>query len=376
MLVVLFSYFPPVNDERFGGGAISVWNSIKSIVLHTNYDVIIVYRSGDAYEILPKWFTSRGGVEVCNVKCSQELVSVVERSEPDLFHGVDSFCKKAILHCKKHKIPTVYDVHSVECWPVTVAHRLSSPITKNWRMFLANRRDRKVAQLADIVVRPSEAAINTAKNNYDLKPQKLAKSFNSVDKNFFFPRIDKKLTMKIVNAGRITFDRHFKMLVDIYLILKESLPSITLDIAGDGHDREALESWVKSEGIKGVSFLGVLTRQELGEFYRSGDILVNTSEMESFGNVVAEAMGSGLPVVCFAVGSLPELVSDGEHGFLNNFGDINAHVEAVVRLYKNPELIKTLGDNGHRKTCELFSELNKAKDLCAIYEDLIEQKGS
>lgn len=373
MKILLFSCFPPVDDEGYGGGAISVWNSIKTVVLNTDYSVTIAYRSDKEYKNLPSWFGSRKGVKVTAVRTPKDLLQLVADNRPDVFHGVDPFSKEAIMYCRKHNIATVYDVHSVECWPTKLLQKFRPPITKNWRIFFANRRDRKVADISDIVIRPSDAAVITAMKNYNLESEKVVKSYNSVDNKIFFPRTQGELSMKIINAGRIAFDRHFKTLVGIYVEIKKKLPLLTLDIAGDGHDRESLEAWVKEEAIQGVKFRGLLTRSELGDFYRSGDILVNTSEMESFGNVVAEAMASGLPVVCFNVGSLPELVTDGVHGFLNDFGDTEAHIKSVLKLYDNPRLIKELGINGREKVCSVFSEKNKAKELSKIYECLIKQ---
>lgn len=74
------------------------------------------------------------------------------------------------------------------------------------------------------------------------------------------------------------------------------------------------------------------------------DVVLNLSHFqESFGRTVLEAMAAARPVVCYAWGALPELVVDGETGYLVPFRDVAAVAERIVRLARNPDLRERMG---------------------------------
>lgn len=74
------------------------------------------------------------------------------------------------------------------------------------------------------------------------------------------------------------------------------------------------------------------------------DVVVNFSQFqESFGRTLLEAMAAGRPVVAYAWGALPELVNDGENGFLVPFGDCAAAAERLSRLVRDPALCRQMG---------------------------------
>lgn len=83
------------------------------------------------------------------------------------------------------------------------------------------------------------------------------------------------------------------------------------------------------------------------------DVVVNLSRFqESFGRVVLEAMAARRPVVCYAWGALPELVVDGETGFLVPYGDVSAAAERVLALSRDPALRRMMGEAGRVRALE------------------------
>ena len=102
----------------------------------------------------------------------------------------------------------------------------------------------------------------------------------------------------------------------------------------------------------------VLVRAEVSsveEYLAAADAGVGTSELESFGLSLLETLAHGRPVVAFAVGGIPELVRDGENGFLHPFGDVAALAASLDRLATAPGLARALGERGRHDAAERFS---------------------
>jgi glycosyltransferase involved in cell wall biosynthesis len=86
---------------------------------------------------------------------------------------------------------------------------------------------------------------------------------------------------------------------------------------------------------------------------------------------VIEAMAVALPVVCTSVGGVPEVVEDGQSGFLAPAGDDAALAAGILRLAADPELRARLGERGRERACALFSEERMAERYYALYEEML-----
>jgi glycosyltransferase involved in cell wall biosynthesis len=117
-----------------------------------------------------------------------------------------------------------------------------------------------------------------------------------------------------------------------------------LVIAGDG-EIEAHTKMARDLGIADrVRFLGWVDLQRVSELMRSADIFVLPSYKEGLPMAIIEAMANGLPVVTTPVGSIPDMISDGETGLLVQPGDVEALSGAFERLLQSPELRARIGD--------------------------------
>jgi N-acetyl-alpha-D-glucosaminyl L-malate synthase BshA len=121
-----------------------------------------------------------------------------------------------------------------------------------------------------------------------------------------------------------------------------------LRMVGDGPDRAGLEAQAAALGLTSdVEFLG--EQIDPPAALRDADLFLLPSETESFGLVALEAMACGLPVVASAVGGLPEVIADGETGFLCPMGDVTAMAAAVRRLLDDPGARSRLGAAARRR---------------------------
>jgi glycosyltransferase involved in cell wall biosynthesis len=126
----------------------------------------------------------------------------------------------------------------------------------------------------------------------------------------------------------------------------DSLPDARLLLVGDGELRMELESLVSELGIgQAVEFLGARPHDEIPGWMRQADVLVHCSEHEGLPMVIMEAFGCGLPVVAAGVGGIPDLVREGETGYLLDTGDDMGFADKLIKLLSRPELAAQLGKN-------------------------------
>jgi len=122
----------------------------------------------------------------------------------------------------------------------------------------------------------------------------------------------------------------------LFAALRAERP-VRLRLVGDGPDRARLQAEVTARGLAAdVEFLG--EQIDLPAAMRGADLFLLPSETESFGLAALEAMACGLPVIASAVGGLPEVIADGETGFLRPMGDVAAMTAAARRLLDDPAL--------------------------------------
>jgi N-acetyl-alpha-D-glucosaminyl L-malate synthase BshA len=156
--------------------------------------------------------------------------------------------------------------------------------------------------------------------------------------------------------------------VRIFAGVRTAMPA-TLVLVGDGPDRDAAEHEVDQLGLtKDVRFLGKV--QNVGDVLRGGDLFLLPSATESFGLAALEAMACGVPVVASAAGGIPEVVKDGETGFLAPVGDVAGMTERAVALLQNPAEHERLKRNAAARALD-FSTDRIVPRYEKLYEDVL-----
>lgn len=113
---------------------------------------------------------------------------------------------------------------------------------------------------------------------------------------------------------------------------------------GDGGQRGTLEELVNEKQLAGVRFLGFKNQTELPAYYDLCDVFVLPSVQEPWGLVVNEVMNAGRAVIVSdQVGCGPDLVRNGENGFIFRAGDVAGLAEALTRVLENRETCRLLG---------------------------------
>jgi len=122
--------------------------------------------------------------------------------------------------------------------------------------------------------------------------------------------------------------------VRVFAGVRRTVPS-TLILVGDGPDRDLVQDEAERLDVRrDVRFFGRV--DDVADLLREADLFLLPSETESFGLAALEAMACGVPVLASAVGGLPEVVVDGETGYLTPGGDVAAMTERALRLLGDP----------------------------------------
>ena len=171
-------------------------------------------------------------------------------------------------------------------------------------------------------------------------------------------------------ASRLIPGKGHDVLVEAFGIAERDNPRLHLLVAGDGPERDGLESIASRMGLNdAVQFLGFI--DDVRSFLAACELLVfpTLPELsEGFGLAALEAMASGLPVVASDVGSLPEVVTDGVTGLLVAPASPDALSAAIARLGADTALRERLGAQGRERARADFTLDAMVSGTIAVYE--------
>jgi L-malate glycosyltransferase len=142
---------------------------------------------------------------------------------------------------------------------------------------------------------------------------------------------------------------------------------VKLLMCGDGPERFDAETLAAKLGVTdAVQFVGKQPQSRVREYLSVADLLLLPSQSESFGLTALEAMACEVPVIATRVGGIPELVVDGECGYLFEIGDIDAMAQAASRVLADDAEGKRLGANGREIAVSRFA----TEKIIPQYEEL------
>jgi N-acetyl-alpha-D-glucosaminyl L-malate synthase BshA len=200
-----------------------------------------------------------------------------------------------------------------------------------------------VVNASDAVTTPSRSLAETARANLALPPELAIDVIpNFVDATQFVPPIRREIgtTRVLTHVSNFRPIKRVTDVIRIFAAVRTHMP-VRLELVGDGPERSRVEALVHELNLQDiVRFRGEL--DDLVEVYGTSDVFLLPSESESFGLAALEAMACGVPVVASDVGGLPEVVTEGETGFLAAVGDVAAMAEKVEQLLSDERLHRTM----------------------------------
>ncbi len=131
----------------------------------------------------------------------------------------------------------------------------------------------------------------------------------------------------VLHVGRMAAEKNYDLLFQCYAAMRQANPRLRFVLAGDGPLRESM---IKAHPE--CHFAGFYSRDEIGRHYASADIYIHPSLTETFGNVLTEAMASGLAVAGFNYAAARQFIRDRDNGLVVPVDQPDALVAASVEL--------------------------------------------
>ena len=160
----------------------------------------------------------------------------------------------------------------------------------------------------------------------------------------FIPKETSPLTDKVIlSIGRLSVEKNFPELVEIWALIAKDYPDWKLRIVGEGYTTERILAVAQKHGIEGQVELCPFTK-DIQRHYLSSSIYAMTSAFEGFGLVLVEAEALGVLTVAYACQCGPrDIIRDGVDGFLIQPGDREAFANKLRSLIEHEELRQEMG---------------------------------
>jgi glycosyltransferase involved in cell wall biosynthesis len=175
----------------------------------------------------------------------------------------------------------------------------------------------------------------------------------------------------VTMAGRLHEQKGVGQMLAILAELVKRHPRACLLLLGDReiYDREFRATAERLGVAERIVATGWLSGDDLQCGYAASDVFATPSIcFDTFGLVNLEAMEHGKPVVATCFGGSPEVVADGETGFVCNPFDVAGYAARIGRLLENPETARQMGARGRERARELFSIERLTREFLEEYE--------
>jgi len=286
----------------------------------------------------------------------------------DLVYTNTIACMDGAIAAKLENIPHIWHVHEILTKHTYVKSYLPHPVLKM-----------VIYYLSKVIIVPSDAAKRHYKNK--IFHNKIRKIHNGVDIDLFsisentadikhFRRSIGLNEQKIVALiGYFNDMKGQDVFVDAAKIVSERFKETAYLFAGDEEAdleyRDVVRQKVRDYRLENqFVFLGI--RNDIERIMRSIDVFVSASRVESFSNVICEAMASGKPVVATRSGGPEEIILDGKTGFLVPVENPERMASAITTLLAGEERAKEMGENGRRRVEEIFNMQQYVKNIESV----------
>ena len=178
----------------------------------------------------------------------------------------------------------------------------------------------------------------------------------------------------MLTVARMTLAEQYKghdVVIRAMPALLSRFPQLVYDIVGEGDGRPALEALAAQIGVShAVRFHGTVSEEELCRLYAEASLYVMPSRGEGFGFAFIEAMSQGTPAIGGNLDAAPEVIVDGETGYVIDPTSVEAVVTAASRLLGDEALRERMGQAARRDVQHRFSFVRFRQNLVSHLSEL------
>lgn len=156
---------------------------------------------------------------------------------------------------------------------------------------------------------------------------------------------------RIISVGRLSEEKGYLDLIDVFSLVHQVYPDWKLDIIGDGNQKENIQKKIEEYGLKDFIILhGFQNKEYINQLLQKSSVYVMCSYTESFGIVLLEAFSFGIPCVAFdSARGATEIISNNWDGYLIKDRNKEIMAKKVCELISNPNRRIIMGANGIKK---------------------------
>mgnify|MGYP001851584477 CR=1 FL=1 len=204
-----------------------------------------------------------------------------------------------------------------------------------------------------------------------VKNAKVTKIYNTASKEFEYCSFEKKAfsPLRIIMVGRIVSDKGWPLGIEIIKNSPEYHYTLVMSYFDENQKMEAEELVKEIENYSNVDIQYNLSLTEIRELYRQVDVLVMTSERESFGRTAVEAMSQGCAVIGTQVGGLPEVIGKEDNCLPR---EMSAFRSKLKFYEQNPETLKHDKEFFYLRYLHNFSLADNSEKHRQLYQMLLE----
>jgi len=180
------------------------------------------------------------------------------------------------------------------------------------------------------------------------------------------PKTTSKLTEKrIISVGRLSKEKGYVDLIEVFKEFNKTNPNWHLDIVGDGSEKNKIVDHIYQYNLtNNVTVHGYLKKKEIDELLKKSSLYIMTSYTESFGIVLIEAMSHGIPCLAFtSAEGANDLIINDTNGYLIENRDFDEMVNKINELVNDNNKLLELGKNARETSLKYSSEIIKQEWL-------------
>ena len=293
----------------------------------------------------------------------QNIKQILEIEKPDIIHSNTSVVWEGAIAAKLQSIIHIWHIHEI-----LENHPRLKPLFPLPLVYWG------IDFLSDRVVVVSNAVKETFSGI--IPPKKLMTVYNGIDAERFNQINGTSIRQELalpsdthlaVSIGTVIKEKGYDNLIEAAFLTKKRLANLKFIIVGDGMTervRELKKKIVRLNLKDCVYYLGY--REDIPGILKDSDFLIISSITEAFPLVALEAMAQGKPIVATNCGGIPELVSDGETGFLIPINSPESLCEKILHMIKDNDRMKIMGNMALTR----FDQNYRAETFTLHFENL------
>jgi colanic acid/amylovoran biosynthesis glycosyltransferase len=305
-----------------------------------------------------------------SLRWAPRMTAALKRHTPDLIHahfGTDGAV--ALPLARSLNIPLLVTFHGFDASLTDQSFR-----EFRWGRRYLRQRDRLKRQAQGFLAVSTFIADKMQAQGFPC--EKIRVHYIGVDTKAFNAPLDNQRTKSVLFVGRLVEKKGCEYLIRAMELVQAELPDVELVVIGDGPLRGTLEQMAKKT-LRRCEFLGSQPVDVVRDWMNKAMVLCTPSvvassgDAEGFGIVFIEAQSSGLPVVSFSSGGIPEAVGHGESGYLAPEKDWRQLSVYIAQLLLSADVWKKFSHAGRERVQQMFDLKKQSAKLEDIYRELI-----